>query len=157
LDVAKEVLPNLGPDWGLCLTTPTDKETFPHVLTALRVKPGNKVNPIDRALVNAVQALASLGVLRYNLTVPPGQQLHIKSVVEDKVEIKSLHSPGGLPGGIQPAFALKDGYLLLATSLEPIRRFAPAAGGAPPSSAEMPLLRMSLQEWAKYLKARREV
>ena len=60
--------------------------------------------------------------------------------------------------GFQPAFALKDGFLVLASSPAAIRRFAfrPARareGEAPAEPRDIPLFRMSLHDLAQYLNA----
>ena len=51
-DLIKDVLPNLGPDWGLCVTAPPakDKTWFPQVTLAMAVAPGPGTAPVDEAL-----------------------------------------------------------------------------------------------------------
>ena len=51
--------------------------------------------------------------------------------LNDKVEIKYLANDKAYPPGLQPAFALKGGYLVLASSPEAIRRFTPPTGRTP--------------------------
>jgi hypothetical protein len=156
-DVAKDVLPNLGPDWGLCVAAPppAEKAWFPHLLWALRVRPGDKDKPLDRALLEVLNSFALLGVFGYNNSHP--DQLTIRAVMQDQVEVRYLTGDRGLPPGLQPAFALKDGYLLLASSPEAIRRFGAAAKPAPSPADESPLLRLSFQELTRFLNTRKEV
>ena len=39
-DLAKDVMPNIGPDWGVTVFAADDAKQFPHILAALAVKPG---------------------------------------------------------------------------------------------------------------------
>src|SRR5207247_529281 len=47
-DVATEILPFLGPEYGFCITAParTDKAWFPQMTSALRVHPGGNGTPL---------------------------------------------------------------------------------------------------------------
>jgi hypothetical protein len=152
----KEVVPYLGPDWGLCITAPPagGKEWFPHVLVALRVQPGGKPPPVDQALLSAVDSLATWLRIGYNLQHK--DQIVARTVTQDKVEIKYLVSAQCFPPGVSPAYALRDGYLVLASSPELIRGFGPAVGSSPSTSDEFPLLRMSLKDLRQYVQDRRE-
>src|SRR5207245_6085374 len=75
----------------------------------------------------------------------------------DKIEVKYLVNDESFPPGLRPAFALKDGYLVLATSPEAIRRFrgTPSETSARPIG-EVPLLRLSLSGWCQFLRERGE-
>jgi hypothetical protein len=158
LDLERDILPALGPDLGFSLTAPADKKVLiPSATWALRVRPGpNPKKPVDQFLVNGLNSLAFLAVL----TGPHG--IRLRSATQDKVEVKYLDSKD-FPPGFQPAYALKDGYLLLTSSPEAVRTFVKrAAGGgvgrpAPSApAADVPLLRVSLRAWAQFLKDRRE-
>jgi hypothetical protein len=156
--VFREVLPYLGPDWGLWVTAPSapDKEWFPQVTLALRVRPGGNGVPVDRALVNALSSFALLAVLGYNRHHP--DQLSLKALMQGQVEVKYLVNDKRFPPGCRPAIALKDGYLVLASSPEAIGRF----GGASPDrdtgsgARDVPLLRLSLHGVRTFLSERRE-
>ena len=66
---------------------------------------------------------------------------------------------GQLPPGLQPAFAWKGGYLVLASSPEAVRRFVPPSRGSDADAlpdAEVPLVRLALQGWAGYLRTYRK-
>jgi hypothetical protein len=154
LEMVPDVLPWVGPDWGLCVTAPPNKTALPHLLFALRVQPGDKQPPVDQALIKALTSFAQLGVLAYNRTHT--DRLQLKHQMQDQVEVKYLVGEKSWPPGLQPAFALKEGYLLLASSPEAIRRFASAAAGKETPSGPVPLLRVSLKEWALFVKERRE-
>ncbi len=68
--------------------------------------------------------------------------------------MKFLSQPNVFPPGFRPACALKDGFLVLATSPEAIARFGPRTGRAAAGS-ETPLLRLSPPELAQMLRRRR--
>jgi hypothetical protein len=152
--VVKEVLPALGPDWGLCVSAPppADKNWGPRVLFALRVGQGADADdPIDQSVRTALRAAALWFVLTNNVQ-HPDTPVRLKTQTIDKVKINYLEGERTFPGGVQPAFALKGGYLLLASSPAEVRRFRPAAS----ASTDVPLLRVSFKGWRAYLKARRE-
>jgi hypothetical protein len=165
-DVVGELLPNLGPDWGLCvLAPPVENKTWvPQVVGALRVRPGDKGKPADLTLWNALNALATLAVFHHN-SGRPGQ-LTLGSLRQDGVEVKYLANEEGFPPGFRPAFALKGGYLLVGSSPEAIGRFRAklpepipvAAGerGAEAPGNRVPLLRASLSGWRQFLQDRRD-
>jgi hypothetical protein len=152
-NVATDVLPLLGPDWGVCVLAPRagDKGWFPHTIWALRIQPGG----IDRALLNALNSLALLAVFAYNGSHPDQITFHTL----DKMEGGYLSNDAEFPAGFQPAFTLKDGFLMLASSPEAIGRFNPGsargANGRPggPRTGEIPLFRISLRDLSQYLAA----
>ncbi len=156
-DFIKDVLPALGPDWGLCVLAPPAQEKgwAPQVLFALRVLPGPAVAPVDKALLSAVNTSAMLAVFAHNQQ-HPDRPLSLQVAVQGNQEIKYLQGERCFPPGLQPAFSLQGGYLVLATSLEIVRRFGiPTAAGAGPNAA-FPLLRVSFKDCRAYLKDRRE-
>jgi hypothetical protein len=156
LDVVRDVLPQLGPDWGLFLTAPANQSDLPQLTFALRVRPGTTAPPVDQALLKALNSLAMLAVLTHN--TGRADEVRLKVVMQGPVEVKYLASDKAFPPGVQPAFALKDGYLLLATSPEGIRAFGAAPTVAPPKrpAGEVPLLRVAPRGWSQFLKDRRE-
>src|SRR5207247_529983 len=85
-------------------------------------------------------------------------RLSFRVETQGKVEVKSFANEAGFPPGLQPAFALQDGYLVLASSPETIRRFANASLGkaVAPGAGEVPLLLVSVKEFRRFLKHRRE-
>jgi hypothetical protein len=157
LDFVKEVLPALGPDWGLCVLAPPAQEKgwLPQVLVALRVRPGAAAAPADQALLSAVNFSAMLAVVSHNHQ-HPDRPLSLKVVGQDDKKIKYLQGERCFPPGLQPAFSLQGGYLVLATSLEIVRRFGIPTGGVIDPHAPFPLLRVSFKDCRAYLKERRE-
>jgi hypothetical protein len=155
-DFVKEVLPALGPDWGLCVLAPPAREKgwFPQVLFALRVGPGESGPPVDQALLSGVNSSAMLAVVAHNHQ-HPDRPLSLQVATQDKREVKYLQGERCFPPGLQPAFSLQGGYLVLATSLEIVRRFGIPAGVSD-ATAPFPLLRVSFKDCRAYLKERRE-
>jgi hypothetical protein len=157
IDFFKEVLPGIGPDGGVCVTAPPPggKDWFPRVVLALRVSPGGGPGSVADALLKALDFGAIAAVLAYNSENREGG-LRVGVDTVDKREVKYLFSEGGLPGGLQPAFGLRGGYLVLASSLDVLRAFRPAEGPGGPAVGRSPLLRISFKDWRNYLRERRE-
>jgi hypothetical protein len=108
---------------------------------------------VDQALVKALQFFAGLAIFDHN--VKQGDRMRIETAMQDKTEVKVLANAKTFPPGFQPALALKEGYLVLASSPEAIRRFGTGTGGVSPDS-EVLLLRLSCIELGSFLKSRRE-
>jgi hypothetical protein len=153
LDLMRDVLPGLGPDWGLCILPATDGSTLPQVIAALAVNPGSGAEPVDEALFKGVQLLAGLAVVDHNRKNPDAP-IGVESTQQGATMVKFLSQPRLFPAGFRPACALKDGFLVLATSPEAIARFGPRAGAAA-NQSETPLLHLSPPELAQLLRLRR--
>ena len=153
LDLVKDVLPNIGPDWGLCIASGPAKSDFPHVLAALAVRPGSGKIAVDRTLINGIRLFADWAVLWYNLKNP--EPIRLKKLDQNGIEIQYVANDKVFPSGLQPAFALKDGYLLLASSPEAIGQFQKSTQPEF-TRGETPLVDLSLRELAQFLKARRQ-
>jgi hypothetical protein len=157
-DLHKEVLPALGPDWGLYVTAPEAKGKgwMPQSLFALRVAPTKGMAPLERTLLRTLDVFAGLIIFGHNHQ-HPDRPMTLKTLEADKREIHYLASERGLPAGVQPAFALINGYLVLSSSLDGIRRFVQTTPApAPAADAPMPLVRVSIKDWRAYLKDHRE-
>ena len=157
-DFLQDVLSHLGPDWGFCLTAPPAgaKEWLPQALLAVRAAPGDETAPADQALLSAVHAAAALTVLGHNHQAPK-EPLRLKSATFHQQEIHYLSGDGVFPPGVQPAYALTNGWMTFASSPEVIRRFAEASPkAAVADGVSFPLLRASLKAWRVYLKERRD-
>jgi hypothetical protein len=153
-DVIKEVLPCFGPDLGLCVMAPPDdqKSWVPRAVFALRVRPGDKRPFIDQSVLSTMTGLAQAVVIDHNSK--HDDRLSLKTEIWDKGEVKYLSNPKRFPHGLRPAFALRDGYLMLATSPEAMRLLAKPPSGE--ASAEVPLMRVSLKELRRYLLTHRK-
>lgn len=152
-DFLREILPCIGPDWGLCVVAPPAQgpDWFPHVLFGLRVTPGE----VEQLLLSALHVSAGFAVAGYNRS-HPDQPLILKRLVQDKREVRYLFSERGLPPGLQPAFALAQGYLLLASSPQALQRLGSVASAPALPAGPVPLLRMSLKDLRTYLLQRKE-
>jgi hypothetical protein len=155
-NVVKEVLPALGPDWGLCLTAPPagDRLWAPQAVLALRVRPGDKGAPVDQALLATLHSYAMLAVVGYNRQHK--DQMILKTARFDALEVRYLANDQAFPPGMQPAFALHDGYLMMGSSPAALRRLAAAIPAREDRAGETPLMRMALKELRCYLQERRE-
>jgi Protein of unknown function (DUF3352) len=144
-NLSKEVLPLLGPDWGMCVLAPPagSKHWFPDTVWALRIQPDG----LDRPLVNALNSLAFLAMFAYNSN--HSDQITFHSL--EKMEGSYLANDEQFPAGFRPAFALKEGFLIIASSPEAIGRFTPRVGAPGRPAGEVPLFRMSLKDLAQYL------
>ncbi len=151
LDPFKELLPNIGPDWGVCVLPAKDADRLPPMLFAIAVKPGSGKKPVDQELFKAMDFLGKLAVLN------KPEAIRLKTLKQGPVEVKYLSSDNLFPPGFQPASALKDGFLLLATSPDAIADFrlrkTVNVGAA---SKESVLFRISTPELATLLQQRRE-
>jgi hypothetical protein len=153
-DFLADVLPNIGPDWGMCIVAPAsdDKSWIPQSVFALRTQAGDKKPPVDQTVLDAVNFYAGVAVLMHN--TKDAKPLSLKSVNQDNVEVKYL-TGGDFPEGMAPAFTLHDGYLVLGSSPDAIRRFH-AVSPTKVDADNVPLLRVSFKEIRRYLKERRE-
>lgn len=152
-DVVKELLPAFGPDWGVCVTAPAEgKGWAPGVVLALKLARGDEADPLDETVLSAVQSWARVAVLAHN-KLHADKTLALKSQVVDRVRVSYLQGDGVFPAGVQPAVALKGGYLVLASSPAEVRRFK---GGAAVSGDGVPLLRVSVKAGRAYFDRHRD-
>ena len=149
LDLAKDVVPNIGPDWGASISAAGDTKQFPHILAAVAVKPGPGDAKVDQAILGGVNFFATLAV--YSNPKP----LAVKIVRQETVEVHYLDGDQVFTPGLQPAWAIKEGYLVFASSPQAMLQFR--SQGSTPSSTgpEWPFLKLSATELAKLLRAHR--
>jgi hypothetical protein len=155
-DFYKEVLPAIGPDAGLCILPPasSDRNWFPQALLVVRASQGVPGGGIDQALLGVVYSGAFWALIAYNHE-HPDKPVALRTTVIDRQEVKYLSGDRVFPPGVQPALALREGHLVLASSLEALRRFRPADGPAD-SSAGILLWRISFTACRTYLAERRK-
>jgi hypothetical protein len=154
LDLFKDLLPNIGPDWGICVLPSNDAKQLPQTIVALAVRPGSNAPPVDQTLVKALEIFASIAILDHNKNNPDAP-IRLETVSQGKVEVKYLAGDKAFPPGVAPAFALKDGFLLFASAPEAIARFR-LREKKPSERKETPLVRISTAELARLLGHRRE-
>lgn len=156
-------LPQLGPDWGVCVTLPPagEKNWLPRVLAAVRAPAPERSG--EASLLPAANGAVAFLVLVYNSS--HNDQIEVRTVNQGDVEVRYLVNEKAFPPGLRPAYALKGGYLVAASSPEAMELF-----GAVPSTAEMqtpeappgghaaaetPILRLSFDQLERYLRERR--
>jgi hypothetical protein len=147
-DVLKDLLPQLGPDWGFYAVAPPAKDPrwFPYAVLALRVR-GN-----EPLLQDALDSLAVLAL--YNLNGGHAGAFRLRSATQEQTPIKCVVNDQKFPPGFQPAYGIKEGYLVVASSPKALHGFhAPSARSA---TTNVPLFRLSLPALRDYLKERRE-
>jgi hypothetical protein len=153
MDLFRDVLPRLGPDWGCCVAPAPDATGFPHVVCALRIQPGPGEAPVDQAIYKALEFFARLAVLEHNHT--HRTTLALKKLQEGGVDVQYLTGAGAFLPGLEPSFALKEGFLVLGSSPAAVARFARGHAG-PRRTSEVPVLRVSFPMLAQYVEARRQ-
>jgi hypothetical protein len=139
---------HLGPDWGFCVTAPPvdSKAVLPEFVVALRVRPGKDGAKVEQSLLDAMNKVATLAEIAYNFNHK--DSLERKTTRAGDADVVYL-TAAGLPAGVQPAYALKDGFLFIATHPDAVTRLKP--GKAP---AEDRLLVLSFRNVDRYLSAR---
>ncbi|MBM4072087.1 MAG: DUF3352 domain-containing protein [Planctomycetes bacterium] len=152
LDPAKDVLPRLGPDWGICVAAADEAGAFPHVIVALGIQPGPKPVSAGAALFKSAQFFARWAALQHNLANK--EPIDVKTAQQDANEVLYLESRL-FPAGMRPALKLADGYLLLGSSPEALARFQPGQK-VPAMSGAVPLLHLSMAEISAWLQGRRD-
>jgi hypothetical protein len=152
LDVAREVFPNIGPDFGFTVTLPEDKG-LPRALVAVAVKPAPKETPVDQLLYKTIQTFAGFALFDYNRKLD--EPIRTRTVKQGVVEVKHLAHDKLFPPGVEPALALKDGYLLLASAPDAIAAFRASDSPAPPAS-ETPLIKIAPREWSRLITTHRQ-
>jgi hypothetical protein len=152
-DVVERLFAQLGPDVGFVVFPPAGKSYWvPQGLVALRVRGDANGDRADLTIYTILNALSTLAVYNLNGGRPGGYRL--ATTESSGTEIRYLENDEVFPGGLQPAFALKNGFLTLATSAKAIERFNPKIirPQAKPLSPELPLLRISFRGLEDYLK-----
>ena len=151
-NVVKELLPALGPDWGAWLAAPGPKEALPRMAAALKAAPGASAEPVDEALVSAMQTWAGLGLLKHNRAHPEDKARLVAPGDRDRlrrIESKSF------PTGISPAWGLRGGCLVLGSSPAALAGIK-AVDAKQDAKAPVPLLRVSFKAWSKYVAGQRD-
>jgi hypothetical protein len=157
-DVVPQVLRSLGPDWAFFITPPPAEQSawMPDVVAAMRVQDGpDRTAPAGQALLNVLSYAAALVVLNQNGGRPG--PLSLRFVMQDGVEVHYLVHEEKFPPGFRPAFAIKGGYLVLASSPDAFRRFHPPTSSEAARVPETgpPLFRLSVRDLREYLRTRR--
>jgi len=153
-DALAAVPRQFGPDWGICVLPPSAKGWLPMLVGVLRfhAEAGDPV--LEQRVNNALNFAAMLAVVNYNTR--HADQIALKSEKQGDIEVRYLANDQGFLPGLQPAFGFKEGYLVVASSPDAVKRFNPPKGDAILTGNEFPLVRFSACGWAAYVKAHRE-
>ncbi|MBI1830159.1 MAG: hypothetical protein HYR84_01765 [Planctomycetes bacterium] len=154
LQLLHDYLPNIGPDWGLCILPAKDAKALPQAMFALAVRPGDDKRRVDETLYHLVEFFTGIVVRQHN-EKNPNAPIRIETIVQDKVEVRFLSGDKLFPAGLRPACALKDGYLIFATSPEAIAHFRFHEKRVD-DRAGTPIVRVSATELARLLEQRRD-
>lgn len=156
LDPLRDVLPNIGPDWGVCVLPAQAGKDCPQALTALAVKPGPKEPAVDKSLYGAIQFFVRLALFEHNRSLDDAEKIQMRVLRQGEVEVNYLTQNRRFPPGFQPAFALKDGYLLLATSPAAVEQFQRRTKSSPAAADEVLMLRLAPSELAQLVRFHRD-
>jgi hypothetical protein len=153
-DFVHRILPCLGPDWGFCVAAPPAGADgwFPHAVAALRIRPTRDQPAIDQTIVNGLYLLTGIFVLAYN--GDHGSTLSLHRETRDGYTLTYVTNDREFPKGLRPAFALKEGYLVLGSSPEAIGRFRAGPMPAAAVASEIPLARLSLENLRLFIRER---
>lgn len=149
------LIASVGPDVGMYVAAPpAEAGWFPEMLWAVRVRPGPDGKPTEQPILDALNFFANLAVLDHNSKHP--DRMTLKTVQQNDVEVKYFVNDKQFPPGLQPAYALKDGYLVFASSPDVLRRFSMRNSKPADENGEVPMYRLSMTTMRSYLKVRRE-
>lgn len=149
------VLDALGPDWAVWAEPPaTGAGPLPVVVAAVRLRPtGPLGGDIPRAVERAVGFAFDAGRVGYN--AKHRDQIDIDEEQTADGRITTLTAEKAFPPGVRPSFAVKGGYLLLATSPDAIRRFRPPSDDVVGKDGEAVVARVSGVAIREYLREHR--
>lgn len=150
-DKLPAVMGALGPDWGVFVGPPSGG-FFPTVVAGVNVEAIGTKPETAQALLQAVDFGFMSARIAYNASHP--NQLGIRDTRDGDVVIKSLVNDKVFPPGVQPSFGMKGGYLLIASTPDAIKNFAPRPGAG--AAAEATVARFSGTATRAYFQANRE-
>lgn len=146
-DKLPKVLDALGPDFGAWVQPPAKGTSVPVVVAAVRVTDGATAE--TKAVLQALEFGFQTARVAYNSK--HAYQMELDDEKDGDTVIRVL-SGGLLPEGARPCFAVKGGYLLVASAPDAIRAFrAPAA--EPKPGGPVPVARFGASATRAYLTA----
>ncbi|MFO0799052.1 MAG: hypothetical protein U0804_16410 [Gemmataceae bacterium] len=150
-DRLPRVLEALGPDWAVWAEPPAaGAGPLPVLVGAVRLKGDADVT---RAVERAVGFGFAAARVAYN--AKHADQIEIDDEVTADGRVTTLSGEKAFPAGVRPAFAVKGGYLVLATSPDAVSRFRPPSDAAPPAG-EAVIARLSGPALRAYLREHRD-
>jgi hypothetical protein len=148
-ELLKELALHVGPDWGFSVAAPAAKDDFPHVLLAFRLRS----EPDGADLVESIRLLTKVAIKDYNSKNK--DQIDFTTENQNGIEVNNLRNGVKFPKGFRPAFAKKDGYLVVASSPEALHRFGKPSAPRP-QGMHTPIMKIGFKQLAALIKDRRE-
>jgi len=146
------VLDSLGPNWAVWAEAPAKdtKDAFLPTLVAAVEVSGESRAKAEKSLLQTVEFGFQTARVAYNGRHT--DQIELKETKDAAgLTITTLVNDKGFPPGFRPSFALTQGYLVIATSPDAIRRFTPPAAGAALPKGDITLATLSGIRTREYL------
>jgi hypothetical protein len=147
--VGRDKLPavarGFGPDWAAWVAPPATG-WVPRAATVVRLADDDTSATVARALDLGFQLVR----VAYNQAHP--DQIDGREEQQDGVTVRYLANDAGFPAGFRPCFAVKGGYLIVATAPAVVAGFAPPHGDA----RQGPPARLSLRGVREYVTRHRD-
>jgi hypothetical protein len=145
------VLEAVGPDWGFWAVAPEKGAGWaPDWTLAVKVGPGKSGGPDPgKAVLSAADTAAQLIRVSYNQAHANPDQIELEEETFGGVVVKSLLNPW-FPIGFRPAYAMKGGYLVVASSPGVVGKFQAPSEAAVPADADA-VVRVSAARLRAYL------
>ena len=149
--LTQDLAAHLGPDLALYARPPAANRSspFPEVVLAIGIEAGPRRQEVADQLIGSARTL--LGLIALART-QEGHLTELNVQKRDGVTVVFLSSETGLPAGIQPAVAVKDGCLVLASHPEAIRRFRLRSTGDSVAGGTRPLMELDFGRVADFLR-----
>jgi hypothetical protein len=143
------LLKGIGPDVGLWIMPPdpAEKTWCPQGILAVKIADGPEGKQAEEAAIKGLDFLTRLACLSEK-----GLRVHTEK--QGPVNVQYLTHTSAFPPGFRPAFASKGGYVLVAGSPRMIAKFESPSSQARDAD-EVPIIRISVAAWRKYLKEHR--
>ncbi|HEY3790108.1 MAG TPA: hypothetical protein VGL71_14705 [Urbifossiella sp.] len=122
-DKLSQVLNVFGPQWAVWIEPPTAGSGFlPVGVAAIQIdRSGTKGKEAAREIARAIAF--GFNTIRVAYNAGHADQIELVETEDGDAVITSLVNEKSFPPGFQPSYAFKAGYLLIATSPAPIKRF----------------------------------
>ncbi len=160
VDVVRELLPAIGPDWAFWITAPPkeSKHGLPSCFAALKVSNSSprsldqrgSEESVGEGLLSILTTTAQSAILAHNKKHPDSPARLTTTTWQGK-RFRSIRGGAMFPDGIEPSFGLLNGYLIVASQLDNWPR-----SSKPLDPRSVPLVRASLKSWRELFQQRRE-
>lgn len=141
------VLDSLGPNWGLWIEA-SNADEWPAGVLAVEIRSPPQEDASRIISQGILYLFQTIRVMHYARGM---EQISLVESDLPNFRIHSLSGNGLFPPGVQPSFAMKEGYLILATNPAPIRRFQRPAPASPQANSEVRLASLSVTELQRTL------